>query len=123
MPQALWERVEGEDDALAGTAAAGDAMDAEGDDGRNGDGTSAAGGADGDGASVLAGFVRRRCVSHWLQRQAKGLVEAELAGVNEPCEAVLRLLAAQQPAAAVAVRPALAAQCNVLKKGLHTLEV
>ncbi|KAG1657439.1 hypothetical protein FOA52_011719 [Chlamydomonas sp. UWO 241] len=94
LVQALWERVEGEDDAQPLKTGADDAMDADG------------GGADGGGkvsARALGGYVRRRAVSAWLRRQAKGLVEAELEGVSDACEAVLRLMCAQQPAAAAAV--------------------
>ncbi|GAX81271.1 hypothetical protein CEUSTIGMA_g8703.t1 [Chlamydomonas eustigma] len=53
--------------------------------------------------AVLAGFQRRRALSQWLSRQAKALTETELESVSEPCEAVLRLMCANQVAPAVAV--------------------
>jgi hypothetical protein len=105
LVQALWEYVEGEEDD-GGEEARGGPSDAAaagmGDD--DGGGSMEEGGFAGAGA--LAGFVRRRLVSQWLRRQAKALAEPELAGVSEPCEAVLRLLSAQQPAAAAAVAAA-----------------
>eukprot|EP00955_Chlamydomonas_euryale_P016734 178541-Chlamydomonas_euryale.AAC.1 len=102
LVQALWGRVDGEDDPVGGSSAA-DAMDDDADGGGACGGSEAGNDAGGDCAASLAGYVRRRCVSSWLRRQAKGLVESELEDVAEPCEAVLRLLAAQQPAAATAV--------------------
>lgn len=55
------------------------------------------------GRSTLAAFRRRRAVGQWLRRQAKPLVERELAAVSSPAEATLRLAAAGQTAAAAAV--------------------
>ena len=89
--QALWEWIEGEESAsIATDPSEGEAEDAQAD--------AAAG-----GQSALAAFRRRRAVGQWLKRQAKQLVEAELSTVSEPCEAMLRLLCALQPAAAAAI--------------------
>ena len=88
LVQALWGYIEGEDDGGA----------ADGDDDGASDGAGFIG-----GQAALAGFKRRRAVGQWLQQQAKGLAETELESVSEPCEAVLRLLCAHQPAAAAAI--------------------
>lgn len=86
--QALWEWIEGEESIT-------DPSEGEAEDAR----ANAAAG----GQTALAAFRRRRAVGQWLKRQAKQLVEAELATVSEPCEAMLRLLCALQPAAAAAI--------------------